>query len=174
MLGKRKKSALEQYQKNAAGEYIYTGKTLSYVDTGKSRKKAMIELGCLTGGMTLCSIGVGLFPAPGTVNTFYVLIPMILEIILSFTCLWAVGQMVTGGDPMKEYVYDASVKPLPGRLTATMVFALLTVLCEIIYLILNGGWGAAVMAVLLLEGAAAGLAQVTKRTISGLEWREKG
>lgn len=174
MLGKKKKSALEQYQKNAAGEYIYTGKTLSYVDTGKSRKRAMIELGCLTGGMTLCSIGVGLFPAPGTVNTFYVLIPMILEIILSFACLWAVGQMVTGGDPMKEYVYDASVKPLPGRLMAVTLFSGLTVVCELLYLILNGGWGIPVMGVLVLELAAGVLAQVTKRTLSGLKWRENG
>lgn len=174
MLGKKKKSALEQYQKNAAGEYIYTGKTLRYVEAGKSRKSAMLELGVLSGGMVLCSIGAGLFPAPGTVNTFYVLIPMMLEMILSFACLWAVGQMVTGGDPMKEYVYDASVKPLPGRLMATTVFALLTVLCEMLYLILNGGWCATVMAVLLLEAGAGALAQVTKRTISSLKWQEIG
>lgn len=174
MLGKKKKSALEQFQKNAAGEYIYTGKHYGFVRQKKSRKWALLELWGLGAAMTGCSLGPGMFPAPGTVNTFYVLIPMAAGMIAAMAFLWALGQLSVEGDPMKEYVYEASVIKMPGRLTAVTVFSVLTILCEMLFLCLNGGWGLPVVGVLLLEAGAAMLAQVTKRTLSGLEWQGKG
>lgn len=174
MLGKKKKSALEQFQKNAAGDYVYTGKHYGFVSGEKSRKRALVELWVLSGAMGACSLGAGMFPAPGTVNTFYVLIPMAAAMISAMAALWALGQLSAGGDPLKEYVYEASVVKLPGRLMAVTVFSVLMMACELLYLILNGGWGRAVIGVLVLEAAAAVLAQVTKRTFSCLEWQENG
>lgn len=174
MLGKGKKSSLEQYQRNAAGEYIYTGKYFTCTADGTTRRRTLFQLWLLMGAMAGGSVAVGLFPAPGTTNTFYVLIPMVAEIILAMSCLWALGQLSAGGEPLKEYVYGVSVKKLPGRLTAVTVLAGLTALMELLYLLLNGGWGAAVMAVLGLEGLAAGLSLWAKYLISTLKWVEKG
>ena len=35
---------LEYFQRNAAGEYIYTGAHMTYVAEGKSRKRLLAEL----------------------------------------------------------------------------------------------------------------------------------
>lgn len=44
MSQKNKHSKLEYFQRNAAGEYIYTGAHMTYVSEGKSRKRLLTEL----------------------------------------------------------------------------------------------------------------------------------
>ncbi len=170
MIRKSRKSALEHYQVNAGGEYVYTGKYLKYQNTGKSRKRALLELWGVAAAMTACVITCGCIPAPGMVNTFYVLIPLMAEIVLAVTCLWALGQITAEGDPMKEYVYEDSVKKLPGRFLATAVFAGITILTELLFLILSGGMGLLAAVVLLLQAAALALALLGRRLMGKTRW----
>ena len=58
----KRHSKLEYFQRNAAGEYIYTGKHMSYVSTEKSRKRLLLELGGLGTAGTICLLLSGCLP----------------------------------------------------------------------------------------------------------------
>lgn len=170
MIRRSRKSALEHYQVNAGGEYVYTGKYLRY--QGESRRRALLTLWVICVPMAAAAVACGCIPAPGMVNTFYTLLPLMVELVLAVSCLWSLGQITAGGDPMKEYVYRDSVERLPGRLTATMVFAGLTAGCELLYLIRNGGFGLEMGLVLGLQAVVFLLAMGAKSNISGMKWTE--
>lgn len=172
MIRKNRKSALEHYQVNAGGEYVYTGKYLRYQQQEKSRKQALTGLWALCIPMAAAAVACGCIPAPGMVNTFYVLLPLMVEIVLVISCLWSLGQITAGGDPMKEYVYRDSVEKLPGRLVAVMVFAGITTAAELLYLILEGGFGLSVGVVLGLQVLVFALAMWAKKNISQMKWTE--
>lgn len=174
MIRKSRKSALEHYQVNAGGEYIYTGGYMAYVEQGKTRKRALLELWVIAGGMAAGAVACGCIPAPGAQNTFYVLIPLMVSIITAIACLWTLGQVTTGGDPMKEYVYRDSVLKMQGRFIAAASFAGLTVLTELLYLILSGGWGVAALAVVVLEALVCGFGILGKRLFLTLVWQKTG
>lgn len=174
MIRKSRKSALEHYQVNAGGEYIYTGGYMAYVEQAKPRKQALTELWALAGAMGIGAVACGCIPAPGTQNTFYVLIPLMISIITAIACLWTLGQITAGGDPMKEYVYRDSVEKMQGRFSAAAFFAGLTALMELVHLLLSGGWCASALAVVLLEAAVCGLGIFGKRLFSALVWGKSG
>ena len=62
MSRKKKHSGLEYFQRNAAGEYIYTGKHMSYVSAEKSRKRLLLELWGLGTAGTACLLAGGFLP----------------------------------------------------------------------------------------------------------------
>ena len=156
---------------NAGGEYVYTGKYLKFQGE-KSRKRSLMELWGLTVPMAVCVIAGGCIPAPGTQNTFYVLLPMMVEIILAVSCLWLLGQVTLGGDPMKEYVYHDSAEKLPGRLLATAVFAAATALLELLYLGLNGGFGLLAGLVLGMQIMVIFLAFWGRKFAARMKWEQ--
>lgn len=172
MIRKSRKTALEHYQRNAGGEYIYTGDYMAYVEEGKTRKRAMTELWTVGAGIGILTVACGCIPAPGTQNTFYVLIPLMISILTAIACLWTLIQITGGGDPMKEYVYRESVQKMQGRFTGAACFAGLTALAELVYLVLNGGWGLPAVAVVALEGLVCGLGILGKKLFSRLKWQK--
>lgn len=172
MIRKSKKSALEQYQVNAGGEYVYTGAYISWEKGGKERKKTLIKLWGLSLAMTVGAIGAGCVPAPGLQDTFYVLLPLMVEIILAVSCLWGLGQLTAGGENLKEYVFTGTVEKLPGRYTAVVVFAAAAALLELLYLLLHGEFSMLMLLFWGLEVLSAGTAILTKKEISGLKWKK--
>lgn len=172
MIRKSRKSALEHYQVNAGGEYVYTGKYISWEKGGKERKKALGLLWGLSLLMTVGVIGAGCIPAPGLQDTFYVLLPLMVEIILAISCLWGLGQLTAGGEKLKEYVYRDSVEKLPGRYIAVVVFAAAAALMELLYLLLYGAFSVLVLLFWGMELLAVAAAMLSKTAISRLTWNE--
>ena len=101
MIRKSRKSALENYQVNAGGEYVYTGAYISWEKGGAARKKTLRKLWAMSVVMTAGAIGSGCIPAPGLQNSFYVLLPLMVEIVLAISCLWGLGQLTAGGEKLK-------------------------------------------------------------------------
>lgn len=170
MIRRKRRAYLDQFTKNAAGEYIYEGGHYTFQDTGKSRKRALTELWLLVGGGTAMVLAGGCIPAPGVGSCPYVLVPYVAALIASFSCVWSLGQLTAGGDPMREYVYHDSVEKLPGRALATAVCALLALAGECLYLGLHGGSLAFGLLFLLLMAGGAAAVFWARRTISRLNW----
>ena len=137
----KRHSKLEYFQRNAAGEYIYTGKHMSYVSTEKSRKCLLLELWVLGIAGTVCLLLCGFLPLRSFRGCFYVLLPYIVALIAAFSCLWTIGELAGGGDPLRQYVHDATVLKLPGRAMVSAVAALACISGEIVSCALNGADG---------------------------------
>ena len=120
----KRHSKLEYFQRNAAGEYIYTGKHMSYVSTEKSRKRLLLELWGLGTAGTICLLLSGFLPLRSFRGCFYVLLPYMIALVAAISCLWTIGELTGGGDPLRQYVHDATVLKLPGRAMVSAVAAL--------------------------------------------------
>ena len=174
MIGKKRKAALEYFQKNAAGEYIYTGGTYTYRTEKISREKALLilwALGIVSPGGLLAG---GCMLVPGLGSSLYVMGPYVVGIISAFCALWSVGQLTLGGEPIREYVYESASGKLRIRLWLTMIFSGLSFLGEGLYLILNGAGGHGVQALvyLILCAAALGASLLGLRVFRSLSWEK--
>lgn len=176
MSRKKRHSRLEYFQRNAAGEYIYTGKHMSYVSTEKSRKRLLLELwGLGTAGM-ICLLVSGFLPLRSFRGCFYVLLPYMIALVAAISCLWTIGELTGGGDPLRQYVHDATVLKLPGRAMVSAVAALIGMLGEAVSCILNGADGTVgVLAAFFLLMAIGTAAMVLLyRCIRGAVWQITG
>lgn len=170
---KGRRAYLNDFYRDISGEYQYTGQLRRYEGPAPHRE-AVTRMGVFAGAMALAVILVGLLPAPSMLGlgNFYVVLPLILELLGVFLSAWAVVRLIAGGCELRNYVYEATVEKLPGRLTMTAIFAAVSAVCNVVYLILNGFGGKVLvsLAVIVLHGAALAAALLLKRYLASLRW----
>ena len=169
---KGRRAYLDQFHRTPAGEYIYTGSTYSLQG---SRRRAMVRLAAPAAAATAAEAAAGCFSAPGTGRCAYILLPYASALIACVMAAWAVGRLIAGGERVRAYVYDGTVKKLPRRAMAAAILAAATGLGEAVYLLLNGteGLAAGAAAYLLCQIGAAAAMLALRRTVLGLEYREE-
>lgn len=147
---KGRRAHLDAFKKNEKGEYIYTGKLYAFDETAIRWKTAVIRLGAAWAVLMAAMIVNGCIPAPGMTGCFYVLLPYAAQVVSAAALGVALLSLATAGNPLREYQYEAAVRKIPLRSRLAVVFAGVTVLGELLYLIQNGAENAAGMAVLFL------------------------
>ena len=179
-MAERKKRAgrrayLDDFHRSASGEYVYDGEYYTYLNKGKTRARALTELWSLAAACAAASVVSGCLSANGAGNCIYVLLPYVLEVAFAGSFIWALAQLTTGGEPLPEYIRDATIPKMPGRAAVCAAAAGLGALGEGIYLLLHGFGGktAASTAYLALKLVCAGLALLLRRRIKSLEWQKK-
>lgn len=172
MIRRKRRAYLDHFTKNAAGEYVYSGDCYTFQNVGKSRKRALTELWVYFGCAAAAVLAAGCIPAPGVGHCAYVLIPYVASLIAVFSCIWTVGQLTAGGDPMREYVYLDSVEKLPRRSVITAVCELLALVGEFVFLLRNGAGERLAYGLLFLVLMAGSTLAVFlgRRCISRLKW----
>lgn len=133
-----RKAYLADFQPNSRGDYEYNGALYRYTTQSKSLQKALAQLWAFEALQLICTVIAGCLPAAGMDNTFYLLLPYTATLLLAVSTCWALVRLTAGGNPLREYVYQASVKKLPLRTLLTAVFAGITAVGEILRLVLHG------------------------------------
>lgn len=149
---------------------------MSYVSTEKSRKRLLLELWGLGTAGTICLLLSGFLPLRSFRGCFYVLLPYMIALVAAISCLWTIGELTGGGDPLRQYVHDATVLKLPGRAMVSAVAALACISGEIVSCALNGADGeiGALIAFFLLLAVGAGAMVLLRRRIRGAVWQITG
>lgn len=165
-------SYLEDFQKNAAGEYIYTGLLHHYQDRGLSRTRALAMLWVLAVGMAAAALCAGCVPAAGMQNTVYVLLPYVCGLISAATVIYGLCRLTAGGDPLRDYVYRATVTQFRLRIILVMVFSGAALVGDLVYLALHGVGDrlAGTLVFLLCQGIVFGAAFGWKVVFARLSW----
>lgn len=172
MSRKKRRSKLELFQRNAAGEYIYTGGHMRYADAKKPRRRMLAELWAMGLLGTLCFLAGGFLPVPGFTGCFYVLGPYVAALIAAAGSLWTLGELTGAGDPIRQYVYDATVLRLPVWALIAGITGGMCVLGEGLYLIKNGGGLGIAAAFLVLEAVGTTAMLLFRSTIRRGKWTE--
>lgn len=170
---KGRRAHLDDFYRDVSGEYQYVGKLRRY--RGEiPYEQVKTRLGVLIAALCLAVLGVGALPAPSMLGTgsFYVILPYIAELVGAFLCAWAAIRLISGGEELRNYVYEATVEKLPSRLAVTAVFAAASVVGNVLYLILKGFGGKAFLSllVIVLHLAAAAAAVLAFRFLRTLRW----
>ncbi len=172
---KGRRAYLNDFYKDASGQYVYGGNLYRYCGEGKTRRRLLSELWLLCGGGALAVLIGGCLPAPGMSGCFYVLLPYAGCLVTAVSALWALGQLTGGGDPLREYTYEVTVLKLPFRLLLAAIFAGVTFLGEILLFFLEGAdrQGAAMAGLLILLLVAGGCFYAGRWVLKQSRWEKK-
>lgn len=164
-----RRAYLEDFHRNVAGEYIYSGPTHRWA----SPRGKNLRLLWLCGGVALCAaLAGGCVPGCAMERYFWSLIPYVLTLLFSGIQLWKLYRLTEGGDPVRDYVWTATVKPLPVLNILTAIFAGVAAAAELVNLFLPVFTGRIYAAILyiLLELLVFVVSMVQRRLILRLEW----
>lgn len=125
-----------QFTRGAGGELVYTGRYYTFCSQGKEeyrrRMRTQYILAAISG---LAVLAGGMLPVSSLLNTWYVILPYLLTLLGVVSVVWALCRMWHWGNPLREYVYDATVKQLPLRTMWTMILSMCTLCGQIWYLV---------------------------------------
>ncbi len=116
------KKNLEQFERDTSGSYVYTGEYRRFAGSEAERKRAIALLWIFGAASLLCTVLAGILPYITTRAQFHIFLPYALSLILLIAVLWKLGRITTGGDSLRRYVFEETVKRLPGLVYAAMVF----------------------------------------------------
>jgi hypothetical protein len=108
-------------------------------------------------------------------NCPYVILPYVVGFVSAVSLCWGLGRLTAGGDPLRAYVYEASVKAIPQRAMLTAVFAGLAVLGEGVYLLLHGSSNETFYSFffVVLEILTCLFALLSKQGVKKQKWKKK-
>ena len=123
-----RRAYLEDFHQNVAGEYIYTGQTHAWkAPRGKTLRKLWLCAIAAIGA----AVAAGCVPNTGMERRVWALIPYVLMLISSGVQGWLLYKLTDGGDPVRDYVWKASVPRLPAAGIVTGILALASIVTEI-------------------------------------------
>ena len=154
--GDRKKKKYAEFIETASGEVVYIGKYLVYDVNNPlpyNRYRTAIALACT--GAAILAAAMGLYRAPGTDRTLYVVLPYVL--LLGFTLLlcYRGAKVVKSGNPMKAFDYRNALQPMLHWAYSSIVFAVILLACYFFHLVRAGTQGCAMAAVVAFPLMAA-------------------
>ena len=171
--GKKKRRGrrayLEDFHQNVAGEYIYTGQTHAWKAL---RGKTLLKLWLCAIAAIGAAVAAGCVPNTGMERRVWALIPYVLMLISSGVQGWLLYKLTDGGDPVRDYVWKASVPRLPAAGIATGILAFASIVTEIANIFAPNFAGTLPFALGLigLDVLAGATSAVLGRTVKGLEW----
>ena len=112
---KSRRAYLESFQKNQEGNYEYKGELYVWQGTGQDRRRELARLWGLCIALLGSLAGAGSVDAPGAINCAYVILPYVINLIAGISVCWGLCRLSAGGNPVRAYVWKASVEQIPGR-----------------------------------------------------------
>lgn len=135
---KGRKAYLNDFKKNAQGEYEYQGNLYQWKVSKEEQIKEQVILWIFCAGMLSALMTSVCLNAPGTLNCIYVLLPAAVSFVFGISVTWGMWKLTFAGNPMREYVYKATIEALMLRTIYVTVSAGAAALGEVIYLVLHG------------------------------------
>jgi len=170
-----RRSYLSDFSPRLDGGYDYNGALYAFQETGMSRRQAMTRLWALAAAAAVFVTVSGCVPAAGLLNCAYVILPCAGSALSAASVIWLMGRLSYWGDPLRDYVYKATVEQYELRSMLVTVFAALSLAGDALYLILNGVqglvWGT--ITFWLCQGAAICAMCLWRRAFSRLTWKIK-
>ena len=170
---KGRRAYLDDFQTTVSGEMIYCGAYYGFQGSDRARRRFLLKLAAASAVAAVFSVLSGCVPAPGTLNCFYVLLPLLGSILSAVSVLWAAIRLIGGGETLREYVYTATVEELPLRTALCIGCAGLSILGELLFLLLNGAGGKVpgLLLLLLSQGSVLLASLFCRKTAAAAKWK---
>ena len=132
---KGRRSYLDDFKTTLSGEYIYTG--AHYLPEGDYKGT---RLRTTLAGILLVALNItcGCLPAEPMLNTFYVIIPFAVSLIVAIRLLWAATRLWLNRLPLREYVLQKTYEKLLPCATIGLVFSAITLVAFIVFSCIEG------------------------------------
>lgn len=132
-----RRAYLRDFKVDSNGDYVYNGNMYDVSD-GEDYGRAFKLAWVLAGILTASVIAKGCIPASGMLNTFYIIIPFMLETLSCGLLVYALIKLSIAKRPLREYVYKATVLKIPGRVSVMYTFSFISTFAYTVWLITGG------------------------------------
>ena len=95
-----RRAHLDDFQKTATGDYIYTGQLHPFKPGAFTRRQALLRLWLAAAGLAAVLVAAGCIPVAGMRNTFYVILPYAASLLAAASVVWLMCRLTAGGDPL--------------------------------------------------------------------------
>ena len=165
---------LNNFKMDDSGKYAYRGSYMAYTNGEESWKKDLTQIWICCAVPIVLLVILGFLPHSGLDGNLIVLLPYGLGIVALFVLVWKVARLTHGGLRLRKYVYDATVKVLPGYAAAVIITAAFALVGIIITLILGSFQGTIFSFFLFIAGQlCAGFGGVfIQRITRQMNWSE--
>lgn len=172
---KGRKAYLNDFKKNEKGEYAYEGTLYEWKGEPKAYGHTMKLIWSYGILLIISAAGAGFFDAPGAMNSFYVILPYMTSLVAAFSVLWGIIRLTEGKQPMRAYIYKASVEKLPVRSLIVMIFSGAAMAGELIYVFCHGSGGKlpAIISFLTFEVFTLLLALGIYKNVQKMPWEKR-
>lgn len=169
-----RRAYLNDFHLNEKGDYVYEGRMIGFVEESVTYHQYLQRIIPAAVLMLALSVAAECLPAVAMSRFGLTAIPWLGQIITACLAAYAVWKISWGKNPMREYVYKASVEKLPMRTLLTAGFSFLTALAETIYILVNGCDGEAAFTVLrpILSMLCGMIAICLYRFVKNTEWKQ--
>ncbi|MCR5781527.1 MAG: hypothetical protein K6G90_02200 [Clostridia bacterium] len=161
---------LDDFKKAPGGEYVWTGQVFVI----SAPRRATVTLAALSFAAAAAVIGSGCVNAAGMNNSFYVIIPYILEISAVFALCWQTVKLCIAGGKIKAYIKDSAEKYLPAAAMGLIIASVLGFVASTVFIILNGTGGKPALCVVYigLKSVETGLGIALFRFVKIIGWKQ--
>ncbi len=166
----RRRVYVDDYEVDEDGKYVYRGKAYRW---NAPRNKTLGLFWALSILTLLLQVGGGCVTNVGMTGRTWVMLPYMVGLIAVVLLVWAVYELTDGGDPVREYNYNKSVKKMPRRCLYVIVCNGLAILGELINLLWRSQYNGTVAGALLymlIEAAGLAMALVIRVRFQNLSW----
>ena len=170
----RWRAYLDDFQMDATGQYIYTGKR--YAFAGDDRQRTVYLLKIVLFGVLLAAATVlpECLPPTAVSRTPVTLVPWGLQLISVFVACWAVFRIFAHASELRAYVYRATVGSLPGKSLVSAFLSAVTFVCQIVTFLLKGApTDAPTLLRVICPALSAAAAILLFLTVRAGKWEEK-
>lgn len=134
----RWRAYLDDFQMDATGQYIYTGKRYAFAGTDRERKIYLIKIVLLGLLLATATVLPECLPPAANGRTPITLVPWGLQLISVFLTCWSLCRIFTHASELRAYVYRATVGSLPGKSFMAAVLSAITFICQTVYFLVKG------------------------------------
>ncbi len=111
----KRNETLSQFRKDESGKYVYAGRFMKTQDPAETAGKKNMMMAAAAALTAVLSIAAGCLPDTGMGGTFYLLLPYAAGLILDFLNIWTVFRVICARGRLRSYIYEKTVRVLPGR-----------------------------------------------------------
>lgn len=156
---------LKNFVKDDKGEWIYAGDHYRYVNEAVGEKKMHKRLLMWSLVSVAGAAGGGLIKAPGTIDAWYIILPLALTLLFSAIMLYKSISLYFCKSPIRDYDYKSNVETPQVFNLFVMTFAALSIMTEVGHVLFVGieGLVFGMIAFLVCEGIVC---------VSSIYWRK--
>ena len=163
---------LDEFQKRGDGEYVYQGSHKKFDAPAGRYARFRLLFGLCAAAAAAAVIASGCLRVGLLDRTAYVMLPYLLEVLLTAAFVWSAVRLLANGELLRGYVYRQTVLRLPKLGVALAGAAAATLVCAAVFAalhrpVLPGVWVYFALQAVVLAASLCGV-----RLLKKTEWTD--
>lgn len=161
---------LHDFHADENGAYAYRGSHKKFSGAPKDYRRFRLTFGVFAFCQAALVIATGCLPVSALYNTAYVMLPYLIEVLLTAAFVWAAVRLISGGELLRSYAHRQTAQRLPKLCVALAASEAVMLTCIIIYAALHRPVTAGLWTCLALQGVLVPISLYCFKVLRAAHW----